>query len=83
MGSTKTDYLDEIMARQETNEPIRCPVGKFLSDSSIEPRIREGIREALKTPKVYATTIAEIIGSGDKPVRYHRNRKCSCARRGL
>lgn len=79
----RTDYLDEILQVQAANEPIRCPVGRFLADPNVEERVREGIRQALDTPKIYATTIAEIIGAGDKPVRLHRRGQCSCSRRGL
>lgn len=83
LSNTKKDYLEEIIDYQMANTPVRCPVGKFLLDESIEERIREGIKEALKTPKIYSTTIGEIMGLHEKPVRLHRHGKCSCARRGL
>lgn len=80
------DGLKDILARQEKRRPVRCPVGRFLQLEGVEKGVVEGVRKALGTDHIYATTIAEYISEhgvqvGEKAVRAHRRGACSCTRR--
>jgi hypothetical protein len=86
MAPSQTGYLDVLLEQQKSDQKIRCPIGRFLATHEDEV-VREGIREALNTPSIYATTIAKVITKagiavGEKAVRAHRTRACSCSRRG-
>lgn len=81
-------FLEDIRLRQEEHTPIRCPVGRFLVDDSVDEVVREGVRVALMDETIYATTLAGVFADlnrkiSEKAVRFHRNQYCACVRRGI
>lgn len=80
------DSFNDILQRQETRKPVRCPVGRFLISNDVEKGVLEGVKKALEAEHIYATTLAEYISEhGEKvapiAVRSHRRGDCSCTRR--
>lgn len=86
--TTGKDFLDGLLDRQEHDQPIRCSIGKFLTSELVEQSIRDGVREALDVPRIFNTTLADVISDtgfpvSEKSVRTHRKARCSCAKRGI
>lgn len=78
----KDDFVESLL-RKQAESGRGCVVGRFLASAETPEELRAGILAALKTPSIYAVTIAEVISDNgfpcsEKPVYRHRSQKCAC-----